>query len=551
MSDPRYPQAPAGYPPAPGYPQTAPGAYGYTQAAPTGYPPMQPAPAAAPAPGAMPSYYIPDEKAVLAGYVAAREAAARAASGGQRAQFVKFLGPRGETKWGMGVGIGFVSNLPVYILPAPQPKPGQPPTGIYLETSTHFYKSAAHPQGQQIGCPGPGKCLICMAREAGLAHQDPNVQKRAKEFGRVRTQYMYQVVLLQYPQAHIGPDGIMRPQILGAGKKLHVAIGDLIALRGLPRIVDPSNGRPLMLKKVKTGPEERDVEYGANDLEPQPLPTQFWPALQNLYDLNVFRSNPTHEDMMKAVMEMGLPLPGHLTAAHNPAPAAPWGNPYPAPQQFQGFQPPQQFQGYQQPQAAYQPMGPPPLPGQAPAYQPPGDPYQFPPTDAGAFQPPLAPQPPPAMGPMGGFAAPAAMPPPVTSQPGYQTPYQPQPGNPGQVQVTQPPQTPPQASAPAPGALPPPPAAPMTAPVAAVGAETPHQITMPVPPGSLPVGRDRCFSKPNPTDHWCVNCPDWIKGQCFQAAAATGQAPAAAPGQPQQGGDQLANLQAQLSGQSR
>jgi len=569
MNDPRYPQF-QGYPQMP--PQGPAAMPGYP---PTGYPPAAPGyPAAAPpgpAPGAIPAYYIPDEQQVLAGYAAAREAVSKAGGGG-RAQFVKFMGPRGETKWGNSVQIGFVSNLPVYILPAPQPKPGHPPSGIYIETNNHFWKSAAHPQGMQISCAGPGKCLICAARELGLAHPDPQIQKRAKEFGRVRTQYFYQVVLLQFPQAHLGQDGQMHPQILGAGKKMHTAIGDLIQNRGLPRIVDPVNGRPIMLKKVKTGPEERDVEYGALDLEPQPLPPMFYPCLRNLYDLADFVKVSTHEDMMKAVMEMGIPMPGQAqapSAAFNPAPQAPWGDPNAYQQQAPYQQPQGQFQGFQPQPAAYQPMGPPPVPGQAQVYQPPGDPYQFPPVDAsGGFQGGIPPQPPPPMGPMGGYPLPTAWspapaysaqtataavpppmnPPPVSSPPGYQTIYQPQPGTPGQAQAIQTQFSPPSGPAPAPGAHPPPPGVPTGAPVMAVASETPHQITMPVPSGSLPVGRDRCFSKPNPTDHWCVNCPDWIKGQCFQVAAMN---VSAAPGQQQPGGDQLANLQAQLSGKVR
>lgn len=576
MNDPRYPQYPPQpypqpaqaypvqpaqpYPMQPAQPYPAPPAY---PPQPTPYPPpaMPPPPMGMPPqpPGAMPmqgmppqaagplpSYYIPDEQTVQAGYQVARDSLARMSDGGQRAQFVKFLGPTGETKWA-SVHPGYVANLPVYILPARPAQPGQPPSNIYIESASHFWKSMSRPQGMTIQCPGPDKCLICAARQAGLAHPDPQVQKRAKDFARVRTQYLYQVVLLQYPAAHLGKDGVMRPQILGAGKKLHTAIGDLIKNRGIARIVDPMHGRPIMLKKAKTGREERDVDYGALDLEPAPLPQMFYPALQNMFDLHEFVKPPSQEDMMRAVQDMGLPMPGmpQQSAMFQPAPVAPWANPYQQPQQpmqFQGFQPQMGMQSPPPVASGFQmPLGPPPVP--TPAYQPPGDPMEFPPQQSA-----MPPPPPPPMGPMGGFVPSQVTagqayvqqppvnlaPPPVVSQPQAQPAYTMQPANPMQPQVAQP----------MPQGIPPPPAVPMAAPVLSNAADTPHQITVPVPPGSLSGGRDKCFGKHNPVDVWCQQCPDWIKGQCLPMT------PAAVPvsGPAPMVDAKLQQLQQQLSG---
>ena len=534
MSDPRFynPQAPGAMAPQPFNPLAAPQAFA----------PMAAAPVAA-APGM--DFFIPPEEEVLAAY---REAKSKIGQGGGKANYLKFLGPQGETRW-TNIHVGHTARVPVYILPAPQAKPGQPQAGISIETKTHFWKSAAHPQGSMIGCMGKEKCLICKAREIGLANQDPQIQKRAKEFGRTRTQYLYQVASLQYPQAHVGEDGRMRPQLLAAGAKLHGAIGELIATFTLMRVVHPQHGRPVMLHKTKTGREERDVEYGAVGLDPCPLPAQFYPLFQALWDLNEFVRNPTIEEQMVTVQDMGLYVPGPVsaapTAAFNPTPAAgPWPSPYPAPapapQQWtqapapapaQGWAPaPQQFAGFQMPQGA-----PPPVnSGMAPAYTPPGDPYQFPLPAAAPQQFSMPMGPPPVPGELA--------PPPVSSQP-VAGGYQPLPGAPSGFQApSQAPtlQMPPVWTPQGAGALPPAPPMQTQLGVPSVSPETPRALSVPVQ-GTLPGSRERCYGKPTPTDNYCQQCPEWIKSQCLMVAGQSGGP----------GGDQLNQLQAQLAGQVR
>lgn len=554
------PQQPTqGYPPQqPGYPAQMVQQPGYPMAQPIYGAPGGAVQPPAPAPG---GFYIPEEAAILEDYRQARE---KLGSFGPKAVFVKWLGPQGQTKW-RDVNVGYASTIPVYILPAPQPQPGQPPTGFFLEVPTHFWKSAAHPQGKQIGCPGDG-CLICAAREAGLGHPDPQVQKRAKEFGRTRTQYFYQVVMLQYPQAHMMEDGKMRPHILAATRSLHAAIGEVVQARGIAKIIDPTNGRPVMLRKTKTGKQDRDVEYHAIDGEPMPLPSVFYPVLQNLWNLREFLMIPSQQDMMMAVQEMALPMPGQQ---FNPAPQAPWPNPHQAPQQFTGFQPMQQPLSFQGGQGGYPNQTPGYLPqpqGQL-QYLPPGDPYQFPPPEEGGYGAPqgLMPQPPPPMTPMPAqqfqYAQPQAQPqvmgpPPVTSSPVGSAPpptsYMPQQGFAGQVQ-----QPPPMNQAaqnvavgppPAPSGVQMPPPVQMGAPMPQVASTAPRALSIPVQ-GVLPDARERCFGKFDRTgmDPACATCPEWIKTQC------TAQTPMAGSVQPTQAQtpEKLQQLQAQLVGQVR
>ena len=409
--------------------------------------------------------------------------------GRNRNLFVKFLGPQGQTRWNNAVPIGYEASLVLRILPPPNPSPANPTPHIFLEQKTHFWKSAAHPQGSQIGCAGKDRCAVCRAREAGLAHPDPQVQKRAKEFGRVKTNFLYQVAMVQYPQAHFGEDGVMRPLILSAGSKLHSSLGELVHGRGFAKIVHPTAGRDLSVKKKKVGSNDMDVEYGVLDLDPAPIPPTFYPLLSNLLDLHEFIREASEQEQLAAVAEMQLPMPGQAqsTAAYNPMPQAPYGNPYQAAASAPAFQ------GY------------PPAPVSPPAYQsqylPPA--YNLPPSPAPAvFQ---------------GFEGPPS--PPVSSQPAAMS-YKPLPGAPG-------------------GAIP----EQVVPAVPPVDANTPRRLVGPVR-DPLPGGREACFGKFSPADRYCVECPEWIKSQCVPVSGLAPQA--SAPGSE----TKLDQLQAQLMGQN-
>lgn len=451
------------YPPPPGYPPQQP------QGQPQGYPPQAQPPAQPPAqpqatppgqPGQLPAYHMPDESAVQAAYQQARQEAQRFGQNGDGPQFLKFPGPQGQTRWDASVPVGYESVVEVYILP-----PWAPGKNIFMPTRSHFYKSQASPQGTSIGCPGGDTCLVCQAKDYAMGLPDPRIQEQAKNYGRVRKQFLYNVVVLNNPNGHYDPQtGVMRPFILGAGVLMHNAIGDLIEGRGgAMNIVDPMKGRPIRLKRRKTGPQMMDVEYSALDSDPRPLPPEFYPCLQNLWDLEAMQRTPDYNDMMKAVTEMGLPLPGGPATqpqqGYNPAtPAAPYPSPYGQP---------------------VQPVGAP----QAPTYMPPPADYtqqvSYPPQAA-----PVAPPPP--------QVAPPMSPPPVQSQPGQAAGYPPpQPG-----QVAPPPLPPPppvtapqqvqgaprQPQAAPQGAPPPPPA--VTAPPGAQAAPERAPVAPPPPPAA-------------------------------------------------------------------
>ena len=498
---------PPGYPAPAGYPQMQP------QQAPTqpmqpmqpmpGYPaqPTQPLPQAQPPSVGLPAIHQPDEAYTQAEYERVRAEAARWGSSGGL-PFLKFLGPQGETDW-RRVPVNYEAKILVYICP-----PWAPGKTIFKQVKSHFWKSQSNPNGTSIGCPGPERCLICQAKEAALSHPDEGVQKRAKDFGRVRKQYLYNVIALENLNGHYDQEsGQWRPFILGAGAKLHGAIGDLVQERGgAMAIVDPMRGRPVKLKRRKTGPEPMNVDYSAVDMDPSPLPQQFYGVLHNLHDLDRQERVPTHEDMVKAVMDMGLPLPAQHPGGFQQAPPPAYPNPY--------GQPPAQV-GAQQ----------------APTFMPPpADPMEFPPGSSGPAPGYGVPQMPPPQMPQTQMAPPPQMsPPPVQSMPGAQgAPYGMQAG-----QMVPPP----------PAVTPPPGVVPERQPVnVSAAAVHPQTLAFPLPPGTtLPDGRERCFGKYNEGDRMCQECPGWVKSQCQPIAGAQAQPTA---GQAQD----LAQLQSQLTG---
>jgi hypothetical protein len=529
------PTAPGPYPAmAPSYPSAV--APGYPGAAPSPFPATPPgypggAPLAAPAstftmPGGVPAFHMPDEEMVRASFREYQEEAAR--SGGSRAQYVKFPGPGGQPKWGNDVPVGYEVALQIYLLPA-----WAPGRNIYRRVRSHFWRSFQHPRGSSLNCPGPESCFICKARDLAINSSDMMMQKRAKDYGKTRTQYLYNVAVLDNPTGHIDRSGVMRPFILGAGAMLHEAIQNFIAERGLLHIVHPMSGRPMRIKRRKTGTNEMDVEYSVVDMNPMPLPPYFYPALGALWDLDAEDKVNTAEQQMRAVQEIGLPIPGEAAgmpmgapmpgAPMSPVGPNPYSNPYPvgSPTAPVAMPPPMIAQPYQQTFGA-QGVGA----GQAPAppnfypqqaMPPPGNFAPPPPVVSGMQPPPSAfsgmqsPPPPPPPGffgmpppPVPG-SIPASAPPPMPMPPPVQSaplpagnPYAPQPGPGGYPGVPPPPPPPPPQMA---------------------NAQTVGAIPYPLPPGmALPGGRERCFGRCSPQDRYCQECMPGLREQCAGVA---------------------------------
>ena len=413
---------------------------GYPQMPQQGYPPMQ---------GVAPGYPPPQNAPAMPQFNDVNDAAAAQAYSqtptsqfGPKPNFLRVPGPNGQTRWDGSVHPGFENSVIIHLLP-----PWAAGKPVFTESKNHFYKSMGHPKGMVLGYAGEDSIYMAAIR-LGMQSPDPRMQKMANDFGKVRRQYLYNAVDLSNPTTHYGQDGIMRPYVLGAGPNLQTDIGRLADTRGgISKLVHPMSGRPLKYSKKKTGPEEMNVEYGVLDLDPAPLNAYFYPALENLWDLEAQTAPASQEDQLKAIQDLGLPMPAtgqsfaQVPQSYNPNPAPQWGNPYPqqgqmgqvlpgapqgwAPPPVQGFAPPpppqQQWQG-QQPMAAPQ-MPPPPPPSAGGWGAPPpmgGNPGMM-----GAPPPP----PPPAGMYPGSMAPPQMAPPPVSSQPGGVPPnLQPEPG---------------------------------------------------------------------------------------------------------------------------
>ncbi len=305
-----------------GYPNQGQGQYGAPQG------PQQAQP---------PTYYMPDDQAT-------QDAYARVPAGfGTGPQFVRVLGPRGETDWS-SVPVGYKGHEYIRLLPLKQQ--GQP---LFVESKTQFYKSRKYPKGKMLGFAGEDSLFMRAIGEAARSN-DPRLQKIATEFGRVKSQYLYNVVMLGRPESHLQQDNSMRPFILAAGRQLHRDIGQLAEHRGgISRMVDIHNGHPLKLIKTKHGPELMNVEYTIIDDAPQPLDPYFYPCISNAWDLQAQVKPATEEEMLEAIRELNLPMPqtqthatvptdvGH-NVAYQPNPNPPHNNPYAAqaPGQSQG-----------------------------------------------------------------------------------------------------------------------------------------------------------------------------------------------------------------------
>jgi len=461
----------------------------------------------------MPQMHAVDDATMAAHYQRAKEEMNRGGGAG----FLKILGPQGQEKWDSSVPVGYEGSVFVHIC-----GPWAPGKPIFVPKRSYFWKSRSKPNGTSILAPPQGD-LIQQALELGANSPDPAVQKFVKDFGKPRTNYLYNVLQLDNPQIHVGQDGVMRPLILDGGKQIHTAIGDVFNnAEGASKIVDYQNGRPVRIVRKKTGTRNVDIEWTAMPaMNPTPVPQHFWAALQNLWDLEAFVKYPSVEEMQAAIIDMGLPMPGQPTqmqvpANYSPGATPPYPNPYQQPQQPMQQQPMQQ-----------QPMQPP----------------------MGAAPPPPPMGPPPAMGAPAGAPPPPMAPPPVQSAPPAQMPPQQPMAAPQEPQMA-PAMNPPPVSSVAPQmptqSAPPPvpgqtPSQPLAQAQPAPQAQQALQLSLPLAPGTtLDGGRERCFGQHNATDNFCIQCPDWIKGQCV-ALSPTEQA-----AQPADGG--LAALQQQLQG---
>lgn len=539
VAQPTYPQQTPPYWPTeqqtwPGQQQPAPAASAY---------PQQGAPPAAP-----PTYEV-DDAAI---HAAQQEAAAKAGGTGDGPEYFKFPPPQGSRDWASAPVPSEVS-VNVWVC---QPPPGQ--RLIHHKYTRHFFKylEGGTLKSSSVDCSGI-QCTFDQAVE--LAKQYPNLQSTVENWGKpAKPKWLFNVLMLDFPNLHYKPDGTMEPMLLDTGPQLAEAILALTEtgrLGNTAKLVDPYIGRPAVLHKKKTGRETFDVEYTANFApDPMPLPQHFWPALHKLWDLTKVRKVPTPQDHQQAIMRLGWPMPGAPQNQQLPAPMPP----APAPAYAAGPQPPHPSPYPQPGGPAYPPAAPPasppyaapggvpqpstqypqypqaPLPPAAPAY--PAPPQAAPPPPSGY---PAAPPPvPPAVAPPSPpVAPPLPMGPPQAAPPGPPPPMNP------------PPQTVPTAAQPGPYG--PPPMGPPVAPGGDLpfeqgpGQQPAQALEINPATGMLPAkvrlegGRERCFGRQGVNDMMCKSCPDWIKRQCIPQSQQEAPPPPTA---------ELAALQAQLEG---
>lgn len=463
------PQAPQGqYPPQYGYGQPQmqqppqmqfPQGFQPTQA--PGQTQMPPPPA----PGA--GFYIPTEQAIRSAYDAAAAMKLRnqQARSGQfsKMKFFKILGPNGQD-WKTAF-VGFIGGKAIYLMPS-----WKDGALNFVERITHFWKSKTNPQGTSINGTGSDS-LIAKAHHLAFEQGNKSAWCRpAKKF--VYQGFPYEcdpqtnTITGIDPSQCMHEDGSLRPLLAEFGADTHTAIQEIVNTRKFVATFHPDYGRPILIKKRKTGNNAIDVEYTAVDLDQQPLADAFRPGLGYLYALDEMFKPATEEEQVKAIMDAGLPMPqeaggfrGQAQTGYQgqqgqmpppgygqapgqyqqPPPMQPppgYGHPPMDPQGNYGYAPPQGGSYAQFPnppvQNPFQGQQPPPYgmqPGQPPPFMQPPPPKPLPPPPQGQMVPNAPMLPPGSMPPGYGMQAP---PPPQNfgPPPGYGPPPQ------GQAPVT-------------------------------------------------------------------------------------------------------------------
>ena len=260
-----------------------------------------------------PTAYLPSDADIVAAYQKSQEQQARAArareGGGGDRHWFRPLGPQGQEKWDASVPVGYEARYVVWLCPH-WSRPAMP----HVDDENHFYRSAEKPGGTSVGCLGD-RCWVCAARSLAFKSGNPDDAKRANTYGRRQRRALYQILLLDYYHSHFLEDGRMVPFLFRAPGGLHDDIVSILRERPAAAVLDPVQGRPLIIKRKKKGKERMDISWNVQAGDPSPLPEYFYPALQNLYDLDAIVKKPTAAEQYQAILAMGFPVPPGLADA--------------------------------------------------------------------------------------------------------------------------------------------------------------------------------------------------------------------------------------------
>lgn len=363
----------------------------------------------------LPQWNVPDDAAVKQKFQQDQQgpySTSKSKSNGP--QFLRFLGPNGETNWS-NVPVGYEAQYNIWVLPTIQPG-----KDFRVKSLNHFMRPNG--KGRNVPCTGDDNCLICQVRKDVLfgGTADEALVERAKSQCKISRQWYYNVLLADTPDAHYyTTDQQMRPLILAAGHGMDQGIEKVFdACGGASQALNPQMIQKMIVSRKKTGPSPMNIEYSVVPVmnSQAPLPEPFWPAFNNVWDLEAQLREPlAPADVIAIIEQSGLPVPGHQPAAYTAAPQAPHGNPY---QQPQAVPPPPQHQVpvVAQPPVAYTPQVPvaPPVQSAPPVQQP--APVMNPPVVEVPQQPTQQYSPQPSQ-----VAAPPPPPPPPGGMPGAQS----------------------------------------------------------------------------------------------------------------------------------
>jgi hypothetical protein len=255
-------------------------------------------------------FYIPSEAVIRSSYQSAQDLKKKimqARSGNfSKLRFFQILGPNGQA-WKTAF-VSYVGAKAIYLMPS-----WKEGAMNYVDRITHFWKSKTSPQGTSINSAGEDS-LIAKAYNLALE------QGVKSPWCRPQKKYVYQGFPYEFdaqtgqitgidPSQCIHEDGTLRPMLLEAGGDVHTMIQEISNTRSFLKVFHPDYGRPIVIKKTKTGPEAINVDYAVIDLDQQPLAEPYRQGLQYLYALDELFKPATLEEQIAAIIDSNLPMP--------------------------------------------------------------------------------------------------------------------------------------------------------------------------------------------------------------------------------------------------
>lgn len=189
----------------------------------------------------------------------------------------------------------------------------------FVEEVNHQFVTRSFPGkpkgGLRVLCTASqGHCWVCESRKLAWATANEALINIAKEQSKKRTQYLWQVLLMEKWELH-DDNGTPRPLIVRFPSGMQEQLLEVMKLHNHTELFHPQYGRPFHFSRSKTGASNFDVKWNMQKMDPQPLHPWFAAAFNNMHDLSKELRPAKLMDIYTALHESGLPIPQGLPEA--------------------------------------------------------------------------------------------------------------------------------------------------------------------------------------------------------------------------------------------